>query len=214
MRGGTKCSLPKSASLNFSNLASNGRQLAYIHHTTAYFVPDGAATNGSSAISLCSTIEEPDGAQIQQVRWVPLSVGELLVVASQRSIQLYTPDAQQQLHVVTAAVQEGEPPASYRGISSCITEGSEYVVCGVSNGFVCLVPLTSPETFGDAVLCPASAHPIVDVSAGPAPHNDLSRALVRPSASCARLDAAAWRVAACTAAQWHHPAVQLATRRE
>lgn len=69
-------------------------------------------------------------------------------------------------------------PASYRGISSFATGASEFICVGVSTGNVCVVPLLGPTSFGESLLSPASAHPIADLSAGQAPHNDPSRALV------------------------------------
>ena len=49
---------------------------------------------------------------------------------------------------------------------------------GVSTGNVCVVPFLGPSAFGDSLLSPASNHPISDLTAGQAPYNDPSRALV------------------------------------
>jgi hypothetical protein len=175
----TRATTPKSASLLFNNLTTNGKHAAYVSYTSAVVVPESHLLSGSSAASHAVTIDEPDGAQIQQVRWLPFAAGELFAVGSQRSLQIYTPDAQRLLHVVTAPEENSDGPGSFRGLGSCATGGSEYVCAGVSTGAVCLVPVgTDLGNFGAPLLSPASQHPIVDLSAGPAPHNDPSRALV------------------------------------
>lgn len=104
---GTRSATPKSASLLFNNCAANGKMVAYTAYSTAVVVPESAVLTGASVTSQAIQINEPDGAQIQQIRWVSLAAGELLVIASQRSLQLYTPDAQRLLHVVTAAETTG-----------------------------------------------------------------------------------------------------------
>ena len=175
---GTKAATPKSASLLFNNLAANGRSLAYVAYTSALVIPEGPVLAGSSAASGTVSIEDPDGAQMHQVRWVSMPSEELLVVASQKSLQLYTADASRLVHVVTAKEADGDSLAAYRGISSCETGHAAYVCAGVSTGAICLVPIFGPLQFGDSLLSPASQHPIVDVAAGQAPHNDPSRALV------------------------------------
>lgn len=175
----SRVTTPKSAALLYNNLTSNGHAVAYVHGASAVIVPDNLVTNGGTAQDgVAKTIAEPDGAQIQQIRWVQLSHGELLVLASARSVQIYTPDGTRLLHVVTAAVNENDAPSTYRGIGGCSTGAADYVCVGVSTGAVCLVPLLGPQAFGDALLSPAATHEIVDLCAGQAPHNDPSRALV------------------------------------
>ena len=174
---GTKAATPKTASLLFNNLAANARHVAYVAYSSVVVAPEGPVLVGGSATG-GTTIEDPDGAQIQQARWVQLPAEELLCVASQRSLQLYTPEAQQLLHIVNAKQSDGEGLASFRGIASCETGSAAYIVSGVSTGAICLVPLLGPQQFGDSLLRPASEHPIVDVTAGQAPHNDPSRALI------------------------------------
>lgn len=98
----TKAATPKTAALLFNNLHGNGRSLAYVAYSTAIIVPEGPVLSGGSAVSQAVAIEEPDGVQIQQIRWVTLPQEELLVIASQRSLQLYSPDGQRLIHVVTA----------------------------------------------------------------------------------------------------------------
>lgn len=175
-----KATTPKTCSLLFNNLAAGRSHAVYVHHTTACLVPEGAILSGSSAASSTVVINEPDSAQIQQIRWVPLVAGELLVIASTRSLQMYAPDGSRLLHVVTAGVPSGDPPATYRGIASCSTGTTEYVCGGCSTGSVCLIPLSpgGGHTFTDPLLSPASTMEIVDVTAGPAPHLDPNRALV------------------------------------
>ena len=175
----TKAATPRSAALLFNNLAGNGRSLAYTAYSSAVIVPEAPVLSGSSsAASQATVIDDPDGAQLLQVRWVALPSNELLVMASQKSLQLYTADASRLMHVVTAKDIDGEALASYRGIGSCETGHAAYVCAGVSTGAVCLVPIFGDMQFGDSLLSPASQHPIVDLTAGQAPHNDPSRALI------------------------------------
>ena len=180
MRSGSRTTTAKSASLLFNNLASSRQYTGYVHYNCAVIVPDSSIATGGGNSAPCAFVKEPDDAQIQQVRWVPLHAGDLFVVASLRSLQLYTADGGRLLHVVTAGVPEGDPPASYRGIASCATAQTEYVCGGCSTGSVCLIPLApgGGHTFIDPLLCPASQHEIVDLAAGPAPHLDPDRALV------------------------------------
>ena len=181
MKKATTATVPMSCSNLFNNLASGRTHTGYVHHNSVCVIPDSAVTNGSTSATAGSlVINEPDGAQIQQIRWVQLNAGELLVVASMRSLQLYTPDGKRLLHVVTAGVPSGEPPATYRGIASCSTGQVEYVCGGCSTGAICIIPLSpgSGHTFVDPLLSPASTLEIVDITAGPAPPNDTNRALV------------------------------------
>ena len=173
----SKASATQSCSLLFNNLSAGRSFVGYVHHTSACILPQNAIINGSSSGSV---IKEPNEAQIQQIRWVPLNAGELLVVASTRSLQMYTPDGGRLLHVVTAGVPSGEAPATYRGIGHCSTGQTEYVVGGCSTGAVCLIPLAPGEghTFVDPLLSPASTLELVDLTAGPAPPLDPDRVFV------------------------------------
>jgi len=167
----TKCVTPKSASLLFNNFAAGRTHCGYVSTTSACIVPEGTVASGASATSSTHVVNEPDGAQIQQIAWVPLNAGELLVIASTKSLQLYTPNGHRLLHVVTAGVPSGEAPATYRGISSCSAASTEYVCGGCSTGSICLIPLSpgGGHTFVDPLLSPASSVEIVDVAAGPSP---------------------------------------------
>jgi len=182
-----RCATPKSATHVCSNLASNGKHLAFAAYSSAVIVKDENAVKGSSAVSNATIIEAEDGALIQQVRWVQLQCTELLVVASSKNLMIYTNGGQRLLHVVTAAGGDAadSPPASFKGIGSCIAGVADYICVGVSTGAVCLVPIPDPQSaaggspaFGDSLLSPTSEMPIVDLSANQAPHNDPSRALV------------------------------------
>mmetsp|Transcript_40517 Transcript_40517/g.107236 ORF Transcript_40517/g.107236 Transcript_40517/m.107236 type:complete len:268 (-) Transcript_40517:724-1527(-) len=175
----SKTATSKTCSLLFNNLAAGRTHTGYVHHNAVCLVPEATLVSGASASTTTQVINEPDGAQIQQLRWVQLLVGELLVVASTKSLQLYSPEGRL-LHVVTAGVPSGEAAATYRGISSCSTAQSEFVCCGCSTGAVCLIPLSPGGglSFTDPLLSPASTLEIVDVTAGPAPPNDPNRALV------------------------------------
>lgn len=175
---GSVAKTPKSAAHLFNNLAANGKHLAYVAYTSVVVVPENVVISGGSAIGHSVVIDEPDGSQIQQVRWVRLASCELLVVASATSLQLHTPDGQRLLHVVTAGGAGDPGPASFRGICECATGSAEYVCAGTSTGQACLVPLAGHNAFGDSLLLPASTCPIVDLTGGPAPHNDPTRALV------------------------------------
>lgn len=171
----------KSCSLLFNNLAATRGHVAYVHQSTVVIVAESNVVPTFASSANCSFVNEPDGAQIQQVRYVtPHSGGEMLVVCSKRSLQMYTPDGSRLLHVVTTPLPEENTLASFRGIANCATAETEYICAGCSTGAICLLPLApgGDHQFLDPLLSPASAHEIVDVTAGPAPHLDPNRALV------------------------------------
>jgi len=182
-----KCTTPKSAALLFNNCTANGKHVAYAAYTTAVLVADAQAAKGGNALQSSVNIEAEEGAQIQQLRWVQLAMHEFFVVATTKNLAIYSANGSQLIHVGTAGSTGGPdaPPASFRGIGSCAAGSSEYICVGVSTGAVCLVPIPNPDTvgFGDSLLSPTSEEPIVDVTAGQAPHNDPSRALVCSAAA-------------------------------
>ena len=159
-----KTTTSQSCSLLFNNCTANRTHVAYIHHNTVILVPEANVLSGTSSLNSLTTLVEPNEALIHQVRWAPLSTGELLIVASARSIQIYTADGGSLLHVVTAG-SEGE--VSYRGIASCATSSAEYICVGCSNGAICLIPLTPGvgHTFTDALLSPVRHSPAFHLAA-------------------------------------------------
>lgn len=177
-----KTGTPHSCALLCNNLTANGKHLAYAAYTKAVIVPDGQCLRGGNAIAHCASIESEEGAQIQQLRWVQLQMQEFLVIATTKNLMIYSAGGERLIHVVTASSGESanDAPAAFRGIGSCVAGPADYICVGVSTGAVCLVPVPNPaETaFGDSLLSPTSEDAIVDVTAGQAPHNDPTRALV------------------------------------
>ena len=104
---GTKCTMPKSASLLFSNLASNGKHVGYAAYSSAVVVPDQLVARGGNGVSQAVNIEAEDGAMIQQMRWVQLQMHEFLVLATTKNLMIYSPDGGRLIHVVTAAAADG-----------------------------------------------------------------------------------------------------------
>lgn len=103
---GSKCATPKSATLLFNNLASNGKHVGYAAYSSAVIVPDGTVVRGGNGVSQSVTVEAEDGAQIQQLRWVQLQMHELLVLATTKNLMMYSADGQRLIHVVTAAASD------------------------------------------------------------------------------------------------------------
>ena len=78
MRSGARTTTARSASLLFNNLASCRQYTAYVHYSSAVIVPDSSIASGGGNSAQCAIVKEPDDAQIQQVRWVPLHAGDLV----------------------------------------------------------------------------------------------------------------------------------------
>ena len=101
---GTRSATPKSASLLFNNCAANGKMVAYTAYSTAVVVPESAVLTGASVTSQAIEYNEPDGNR-SAIRGYHYAKELLRCLAA--ALQLYTPDAQRLLHVVTAAETTG-----------------------------------------------------------------------------------------------------------
>jgi len=149
------------ASLLFGNLASNDKHVAYIHNTEVIVLPDSAVqqAGGHPAVQ---KLGDMNGALVQEVRWAH----DILVVASQRSLQFYTADAKQLLHHLTAPQPASlETPPYFKGISACEVATGRVICAGTSVGSMCVQHLLPGDAFGDAAYYQCTAEPVVDLSA-------------------------------------------------
>ena len=110
-----KCQMPKSASLLFNNLASNGKHIGYAAYTSAVIVPDANALRGGSGVPQSLSIESEGGAQVQQIRWVQLQMHEFLVVATSKNLMIYSPEGARLIHVVTAGSSDSACATTWHG---------------------------------------------------------------------------------------------------
>jgi WD40 repeat protein len=84
-----------------------------------------------------------DESVVKQARFVEVGSGEYLVIAGQRSLQIYTADGKKCLHV-EPVLGPGTPeaPSFYRGIAACNAGGEDFICVGTSSGEIALIPAT------------------------------------------------------------------------
>ena len=130
-----------STSLLFGNLASNGKHVACIHNAEVMVLSDSTVTSGSASPSVLK-LSDMNLALVQQVRWVQLPEAEVFVVASQRSLQLYSADQKRLLHhLVSLPTASPEVPSYFKGISGGVLSHGGVVCAGCSSGAVCVLPV-------------------------------------------------------------------------
>ena len=93
MRNSVRSQTPRSASLLFNNLTASGRHCAYVHNGELVVLSDEVVALGRSAGPHgARVVTEPESALFLQCRYVSIDGVEMLVAASQRSLQVYTAD--------------------------------------------------------------------------------------------------------------------------
>eukprot|EP00316_Scyphosphaera_apsteinii_P024686 CAMPEP_0119309530 /NCGR_PEP_ID=MMETSP1333-20130426/15819_1 /TAXON_ID=418940 /ORGANISM="Scyphosphaera apsteinii, Strain RCC1455" /LENGTH=330 /DNA_ID=CAMNT_0007313523 /DNA_START=56 /DNA_END=1048 /DNA_ORIENTATION=+ len=151
-KAATKCS----ASLLFNNLASNGKHIAYAHGREVIIIPD--STTSFSGHPSVTRVPDKDQSVVQQVRWVapPDVPTEMLVIASSKSLQMYSADGKHFLYLVPF-VRSDDKSGFFRGIAACNAAGTGYVFAGCSNGEICRLPVTGSgePSFGKYIMHPA-----------------------------------------------------------
>ena len=210
MRNARKTTPGPTASLLFGNLASNGRHVAYIHNTEVIIVPEAAVQQGSGHPTTLKLVDM-NSALVQQVRWVQLPEVELLVVASQRSLQFYSADGKRLLqHIDSPPTASTDMPSYFKGISACSLPSESVVCVGSSAGSVLIQPLPGGE-FGEALFYDACADAIVDLSAASSEEDALvAVADASGSAALFHLGAGVWErcARACTPCALQPPCFQ------
>ena len=132
-----------SASLLFNNLASNGKFVAYVHDKEAILLPESAVVSGSASPSLLRLPVGQDPVKVQQARWVspPDVPVELLVIATTRSLQVYSSDGKRLIHTIPLVRPSEDMVCTFRGIAACMAGMSSYLFVGSSMGELSRVPV-------------------------------------------------------------------------
>lgn len=144
------------ASLLFNNLSTDEKHVGYVHGSEVVVTSESAVSSGQSSPAV-TKVSEKDGALVEQARFVrpPDAPAELLVVASRKTLSIYTSDGKRLLHSVALGSTPTEERYLPRPRVAALSRHARSMRASHTRGSALIGPSASGNT-----LCHNAAFPI------------------------------------------------------